>query len=202
MAAMSVDDTTRDKAAPRSQAAELLTVGVPGLLADRGEIEFRDFLALIFATSSAIQTARRLIARRFDLSATELAVFLAVGKLEDAPSIGQIAQHLRVSATNVTTDVKRLVKARLLEKHAHPVDARAVQIVITSEGDALMRRLTPLLREANDRLFSGMTHAEMITLTKVMEQVIRASNAFATDLRDRQDYGLETTEQDLTLGAK
>ena len=168
---------------------DLKTIGIPGLIAEKGEIEFRDFLSLIFATSSAIQASRRMIARQFGLSATELAVFLAVRKLEEMPSIWQIAQHLRVSATNVTTDVNRLTKAGLLSKQPHPGDARAVQIRITPEGDALLAKLVPILREANNRSFARMTHPEMVTLTRVMEQVIRASSEFSSELRQRLEDG-------------
>lgn len=168
---------------------DLSTIGVPGLLADRGEIEFRDFLALIFASSSAIQKSRRMIAREFGLTATELAVLLAVQKLEGMPGIRQISRHLRVSATNVTTDVNRLAKIGLLGKRPHPDDARALQIDITPEGRALLVRLVPVLREANNRSFSGLTHQEMVTLTRVLEQVIRASSAFSSELRQHLEDG-------------
>lgn len=168
---------------------DLSTIGVPGLIAEKGEIEFRNFLALIFATSSAIQASRRMIARKFGLSATELAVLLAVVKLEEMPSIWQIAQHLRVSATNVTTDINRLAKAGLLDKQPHPFDARALQIRITAQGNALLARLIPILREANNRSFAHMTHLEMVTLTRVMEQVIRASSEFSGEWRQRLEDG-------------
>lgn len=178
-------DAADKKASKADLDNDLSTISVPGLIAEGGEIEFRDFLALIFATSSAIQASRRMIARKFGLSATELAVFLAVQKLEGMPSIWQIAQHLRVSATNVTTDINRLAKAGLVNKQPHPHDARALQIQITPEGNALLARLIPILREANNRSFARMTHLEMATLTRVMEQVIQASGEFSSEWRQR-----------------
>jgi len=166
---------------------DLATVSIPGFFTAETELEFRDFLALIFAATSAFQAGRRQIARQFGLSATELAVFLAASKLNGMPSVGQIAQHLRVSATNVTTDANRLVKAGLLEKFPNPADARAVQIGITKAGDGVLRQVTPILREANNRLFSGLSRSDVTRLRAVLEQMIRASNSFSSELRERAD---------------
>lgn len=165
--------------------SSLATVSIPGVFTTETELEFRDFLALIFAAASALQAGRRQVARQFDLSATELAVFLAASKLDGLPSVGQIAQHLRVSATNVTTDVNRLVKAGLLEKFPNPDDARAVQIGVTKAGKGILRQATPILREANNRLFSGLSRNDVNKLRVVLEQMIRASNSFSVELRER-----------------
>jgi MarR family transcriptional regulator, organic hydroperoxide resistance regulator len=104
------------------------SVGIKALAVEGDERAFRDFMSDIFAAAATMQTLRRSTAKPFGISSTELAVIMAVAKLNSSPSIRRIADHLHVSASNVTADVGKLVKARLLIKLPNPDDARAVKI--------------------------------------------------------------------------
>jgi DNA-binding MarR family transcriptional regulator len=86
---------------------------------------------------------------------------LAVAKLKPEPSVRRIADHLHISASNVTADVGKLVRRRLLRKLPDPADARAIQITLTDKGRVLIASMTPALRAVNDRIFSDMSRDEM-----------------------------------------
>jgi MarR family transcriptional regulator, organic hydroperoxide resistance regulator len=158
------------KASP-TKSADIPTVGIEGLVAGN-EQAFRDFMSEIFAAASTMQTLRRITAKPFGLTSTELAVMLAVAKLKPQPSVRRIADHLHISASNVTADVGKLVGRRLLRKLPDPDDARAIRIALTEKGNGLIASMTPALRAVNDRLFSTMSRAEMETITKLLRHVV------------------------------
>jgi len=158
-------DTRKARVEPRS-------IGIKALAAGGDELAFRDFMSDIFAAAATMQTLRRSTAKLFGLSSTELAVVMAVAKLMPSPSIRRIADHLHVSASNVTADVGKLVKMRLLTKLPDPDDARAIKIALTDKGSRLIVDMAPSLRAVNDRLFANMSRDDMKILTKLLRQII------------------------------
>ena len=165
--------TSRDKRRPvRKRGSDTRSIGLGALAANGDERAFRDFMSDIFAAASTMQALRRLTAQPFGLSSTELAVMVAVAKINCNPSIRRIADHLHVSASNVTADVSKLVKARLLTKLSDPDDARAVKIALTDKGEKLIRDIAPALRAVNDRLFAKMSSHEMAILDRLLRQII------------------------------
>ena len=84
----------------------------------------------------------------------------------------RIADHLHVSASNVTADVGKLVRARLLTKLPDPEDARAIKVALTEKGSKLIQDIAPALRAVNDRLFANMSGNEMATLDRLLRQII------------------------------
>jgi MarR family transcriptional regulator, organic hydroperoxide resistance regulator len=173
---ISIDETDREmpkaEKIARKLSVHVRSVGIKALAAEGDERAFRDFMSDIFAAAATMQTLRRSTAKPFGLSSTELAVMMAVAKLNSSPSIRRIADHLHVSASNVTADVGKLVKARLLAKLPDPDDARAIKIELTEKGAKLIRDMAPSLRRVNDRLFANMSRDDMMILTRLLRQII------------------------------
>lgn len=96
---------------------------------------------------------------------------VALAKIDSHPSIRTIADHLRVSASNVTADVGKLVKARLLTNLPDPEDARVIKVALSAQGTKLMANMAPALRVVNDRLFANMSKRDMTTLTRLLRQI-------------------------------
>jgi MarR family transcriptional regulator, organic hydroperoxide resistance regulator len=156
----------------RKRGADTRSVGLSALAANGDERAFRDFMSDIFAAASTMQALRRLTAQPFGLSSTELAVMVTVAKINSNPSIRRIADHLHVSASNVTADVGKLVKARLLTKLPDPDDARAIKVALTNKGEKLIQDIAPALRAVNDQLFADMSSQEMAMLDRLLRQII------------------------------
>ena len=154
------------------RGSDTRSVGLNALAANGDERAFRDFMSDIFAAAATMQALRRMTAQPFGLSSTELAVMVAVAKINCHPSIRRIADHLHVSASNVTADVGKLVKARLLTKLPDPADARAIKVALTDKGEKLIGDIAPALRAVNDRLFSNMSGREMAILDRLLRQII------------------------------
>lgn len=119
------------------------------------DAEFRDFIADLFAMAAGMQSLRRAIARRIGLGGTELGILLSVGRLapQGAVSVRQVADHLHVAATHITTEVNTLVTKGLLVKQASELDSRAVELSVTEAGSQLLQTISPHLHMINTALF-------------------------------------------------
>lgn len=159
------------KATPASPSLHP-TIGVAALRGDGSELEFRDFMAELFAAATTLQLLRRRVAKSFDLSSSELAILLAVGKLGPRQTIRELAEHLEVSASNVTSDIKTLVDKRYLLKRPHPSDSRAICIELTRSGTGLIGRLSPELQRVNDRVFADLSRSDMKKITTIMSGIV------------------------------
>jgi MarR family transcriptional regulator, organic hydroperoxide resistance regulator len=166
------DSEMKAKSAGKNRNVDARSVGIETLVVDGDERAFRDFMSDIFAAAATMQNLRRTTAKPLGISSTELAVMMAVAKINSNPSIRRIADHLHVSASNVTADVGKLVRAKYLTKVPDPEDARALKVALTSKGTKLIQDMAPALRAVNDRLFANMSKKDMMTLTQLLRQII------------------------------
>jgi DNA-binding MarR family transcriptional regulator len=165
-----------------------LTVSLPQFLVNGTDLDFREFVADLFAAVGGMHSLRRALASSAGLSAAEFSVVLATWHLQKKGTVGisAIAKHLHVAAAHVTAEVGRLVTKGLIKKKPHPRDTRAVLVVLTEPGKKILLQLTPLLRQINDRLFSGNTPADVAVLSKFLKHLadesansIQMAHAFA-----------------------
>jgi DNA-binding MarR family transcriptional regulator len=181
---------TRTRKAPSRGAASSLTVSLPQFLADGTDLDFREFVADLFAAVAGMHSLRRALASSAGLSAAEFSVVLATWHLRKKGTVGitTIAKHLHVAAAHVTAEVGRLVTKGLLKKKPHPRDTRAVLVEVTEHGKKILIGLAPVLRRINDRLFAGNTPADVAVLSKFLRHLadesansIRMARAFADE---------------------
>ena len=136
--------------------------------------EFRDFIADLFAMSAGMQSLRRAIARRIGLGGTELGILLSVGRLAPRGTVNvrQVADHLHVAATHITTEVNTLVAKGLLEKQASEQDNRAVELSVTPEGADLLASIGPNLQMINEALFDHPSPAAILEQRRFFQRII------------------------------
>lgn len=163
---------------PKAEPGEL-TVGVEALLVAGNDAAFRDFVADLFAASSGMLAVRRALGKATGLTGAEIAVLLAIRRLsgeQDTVGVRAIAEHLHVAGPHVTAETAKLVEAGLVEKKVDKADNRAVDIKLTADGRQALRRLTPLVRAANDVLFAGMTQEEMEHAHRFLKRIAANSS--------------------------
>ena len=86
--------------------------------------------------------------------------------------VREIADGLGLTAPTVSVAIRRLEKAGMLERQADPKDKRAVQIVLTREGQALHERAWAFRLEKMRQLLSGLTPEETAQLLALLEKAI------------------------------
>jgi DNA-binding MarR family transcriptional regulator len=160
-------------ARPSHTANPSLTVSLAQFLVGGTDLQFREFVADLFAAAAGMQSLRRALAKSVGLSAAEFSVLLATWYLQRRGPVGitAIARHLHVASAHVTAEVGNLVSANLIKKTQDSKDTRAVILVMSKQGEEVLAELAPLLRRINDRLFSGNTANAINVVAKFLKHV-------------------------------
>ncbi|MEA2979222.1 MAG: MarR family transcriptional regulator, organic hydroperoxide resistance regulator [Alphaproteobacteria bacterium] len=134
----------------------------------------REFMADFHAAMSVMRLLRQEIAATLSLSSAEYSVLLAVWYLERGGqmTVRAIADHMHVAAAHVTSEVGKLVERGLLTKKPDRTDRRAVGVGLTDASRDVFRRLAPMLREINARLFAGFYYSDLATVHRFLVGII------------------------------
>lgn len=145
-------------------------VSLEELLMGGSDDNFREFMVLLYAMSSRLQTLRRHIAKALSISAAEFGVLMAIAHLEkdSEVKIREIADHLHIAAAHVTAKVGLLEKQGLVSKTADSKDARAVSVQLTPAALDRLNQIAPSLRKINDTLFQGLSRGEFLIVSEFM----------------------------------
>jgi MarR family transcriptional regulator, organic hydroperoxide resistance regulator len=154
-----------------------LTVSLPQFLVGGTDLQFREFVADLFAATAGMQSLRRALAKSVGLTAAEFSVLLATWHLQKKGRVGitAVARHLQVAAAHVTAEIGKLVRKGFIKKTQDANDTRAVTLVLTRKGEAVLAELAPLLRRINDRLFSGNSPNAIKVVAKFLRHVAEES---------------------------
>jgi DNA-binding MarR family transcriptional regulator len=88
-----------------------------------------------------------------------------------APRLGVVAEHLRVTPRSATEVVDTLEERGLVERRSDPEDRRATCVVLTPEGARVRAEIDASRRTGGADYFSGLTAAERATLTELLTKL-------------------------------
>lgn len=84
----------------------------------------------------------------------------------------QLADALDVVPRSVTDLVDGLVASGMAERQPDPSDRRASLVILTQEGQAIVRGLKRQQRHFADALFGDLTDEELVTFSASMDRVL------------------------------
>ncbi|MCM1967061.1 MarR family transcriptional regulator [Streptomyces sp. NPDC002812] len=94
----------------------------------------------------------------------------ALREMSGPMTMRDLAERMSCEPSNATFVVDKLEKQHLIERHPHPTDRRAKQLVLTPEGAALRARLLDLL--SVDSPVSGLAPEEQGMLRSLLERAV------------------------------
>lgn len=94
----------------------------------------------------------------------------ALREMTGPMTMRELAERMSCEPSNATFIVDKLENQGLIERHAHPTDRRAKQLVLTPEGKALREQLLELLTQ--DSPLAGLTPQQQRTLQDLIEQAL------------------------------
>ncbi|MHA7960276.1 MarR family winged helix-turn-helix transcriptional regulator [Streptomyces sp. L500] len=94
----------------------------------------------------------------------------ALRELSGPMTMRELADRMSCEPSNATFVIDKLECLGLLERHPHPTDRRAKQLILTAEGTALRERLIAALSE--DSPLSALTHDEKATLHALLDRAV------------------------------
>lgn len=170
-------------AKPRSGASQrrakftlMPTVSTPAVLdgPKGGDQKFRQLLYDISIAAAHLESARGYLAARLGVTSPQYNMLMIIAQYQgdEGISVNDIAGHLHVSGTFVTTEVKKLERLSLLLKAPNPADARSVLIRLSEEGEQAVTALHSELLFVNDQLFESISAADFQALSRIIASLI------------------------------
>ena len=143
-----------------------------------GAFELADFLPYRIAVLSE-RGSRRLsliYGAEAGITVAEWRVLVHLARCHQV-SVREIHDCVNLDKPRVSRAVTRLTEAGLVAKTGSATDQRLLSISLTDEGHALLGNILPRARAYEDRLMSGLTPAEQITLVQIMEKLHKVLDA-------------------------
>ncbi len=161
-----------------------LTVSIQALLDDDGsDTRFRQLIQDLLSISTQMQTVRTAIGKSIGLTGAQYSVLMAVSHLarqDGAVTVSRLAEHMHVSGTFVTAEVRKLAALGLIVKEANPIDGRSVLLRLTVAGDAKVREVRPTVRRLSDEIFCNFNRADFEAFApRVAELALTLGDALA-----------------------
>lgn len=168
------------------------TVSHAELLQDGSDYAFRETLYLMAIGFGRLQSCREGFARQIGLTSPQFAVLFGTAFLQGDKGvmIRNLAEHVHLAATHVTTEVGRLIRKGLLKKTSDPSDRRSVLVSLSVQGEEAVTRATPLIREVNDLLFASVSRSEMDHVRSFLSKLVLNSEVALAVLRQREQIAL------------
>lgn len=164
-----------------------LTTSLDALLESGSDAEFRELIALLYATSGRLQAMRRDLAKALGVSVAEFSVLTGLMYLErrhERVRIRTVADHLRVSGAQVTAIVGKLKSGGWVDKASDPNDSRAVSLTLTDQTRNKLAAFAPFLRDVNDSWFAGTSKSEVDTVRVFLHRLVRQYDRASLKSRD------------------
>jgi len=128
---------------------------------------------------------RKGFGRALGITANQFAVLAGVANRQGNTgiSIKEIAEHVSLASTRVTTEVSRLENMGFLRKRINGGDRRGVLVSLSKHGEMAFNRVIPLIRRTNALLFENILKRELENARIVAEMLI-AKAEYALDQLD------------------
>jgi DNA-binding MarR family transcriptional regulator len=175
MAVKKTDKRTASKAG--REFVPPVTVTLPAMLADGGDVDFRETVYLMVLAFGRLHSCREAFGRALSLTASQFIVLIGTAYRQgrEGVTIRALADHTQLAATHVTTEVGRLIAKGLLTKQANSRDRRSVLVRLSPKGETAIRSVNPLLRRVNDQLFKNVSQAEFATVSRFLAKFAQNS---------------------------
>jgi MarR family transcriptional regulator, organic hydroperoxide resistance regulator len=125
------------------------------------------------ALGNVVRVLRAHVDRALQRSGLRLGQYQVLRHLweDDGLTPREIADRLTVEMPTVTRTVQRMVRDGLVERHAHPDDARSVRIYLTKRGSELRPQLAEIISEQTERALRGFSPQERTEFVHLLERI-------------------------------
>lgn len=151
--------------------------------ADDTSPRYRALLQLL-RTADAIWNASRVFFERWDLSTSQFNVLNLLRSSPAGLSQSELSRRLIMHRSNVTGLVDRLEKRGLVERKDVASDRRAYRVVLTADGDGVLRALLPSYYDEAQRVWGNLSARRVAELIADLQQTARNAERIAAEPPD------------------
>jgi len=177
-----------------------VTISRKDFLVQGSDAEFRRSIYAMVQSVGRLLACRDAFGKELDLTPSQFVVLMGVAHAQGSGgvTIRELADHVALASTHVTTEVRRLEEAGLLVKRPSPVDKRSVRVFLQTRGEQEVARVAPFIRLINDVLFEDIDPDALKTAQAVARQLILNSESALAEIRK---HHLQRKEQSPERGA-
>jgi DNA-binding MarR family transcriptional regulator len=164
------------------------TISRPGYLRGGSDEWFREVIYTTVQALGRLLACRDAFGRELNLTASQFAVLMSVAYRQKSRgvSIGDLARHVSLAPTHVTTEVGKLIDKGYLLKELSPTDRRSVLVSLTAQGEKAVAAVAPLVTRVNDLLFQDIDAKELEMVSKIMRRLVLNSEFAIAEIRRRE----------------
>ena len=177
-----------------------VTISRKDFLVQGSDAEFRRSIYAMVQSVGRLLACRDAFGKELNLTPSQFVVLMGVAHAQGTGgvTIRELADHVALASTHVTTEVRRLEEAGLLVKRPSPVDKRSVRVFLQTRGEQEVARVAPFIRLINDVLFEDIDPDALKTAQAVARQLILNSESALAEIRK---HHLQRKEQSPERGA-
>jgi DNA-binding MarR family transcriptional regulator len=164
------------------------TISREDFIVGGSDASFRSAIYTLVQCVSRLLSCRDAFGRELDLTPSQFAVLMGVAHAQGdgGVTIRELAEHVALAPTHVTTEVARLENASLLTKRQSDTDRRSVHVSLLPGAEAEIARVAPFVRQVNDILFRGIDAKSLGVAHQVARQIILNSEMALAEIRRHQ----------------
>ena len=151
-----------------------LTATSPILVSGKSDHSLRKLLYDFFTVSARMETVRRYLGERVNITVPQYSIIMAVAELQGKTgvSVGRVSEYLHVTGPFVTMESGKLFKKGFLEKNPDLQDKRLSLLSLAPQGAKALESLVPGLQQINDVFFELDSRAEFERLCKTLDKLV------------------------------
>jgi DNA-binding MarR family transcriptional regulator len=165
-----------------------VTISRQDFLVGGSDASFRSTIYTLVQCVSRLLACRDAFGRELDLTPSQFAVLMGVAHAQgaDGVTIRELAEHVALAPTHVTTEVGRLEKAGFLTKRQSSTDRRSVRVSLLPHAETQIARVAPFVKLVNDTLFRGIDARSLHVAHRVARQLVLNSEMAFAEIRRYQ----------------
>jgi len=136
--------------------------------APHSKVSLRLWLRLLSCSMIVERRVRTRLEVEFETTLPRFDVLSALEREPDGLTMSQLSAALLVSNGNITGIVNRLIEEMLVVRTAESQDRRIATVRLTRKGREAFQRMARKHEEWVDRMFAGLTDAQMEQLMKLL----------------------------------
>lgn len=143
-------------------------------MSDLSKRRLKMWIRLLGVTRGAENTLREYLRLTHDTTLPRFDVMAALYRRRDGVTMSELSRMLLVSNGNATAVVDRLEADGMVRRTPSDTDRRTVYVAMTPEGITAFEAMATGHEAEVDKLFSGVTEADLDALTEILKRMGKA----------------------------
>jgi DNA-binding MarR family transcriptional regulator len=135
---------------------------------------FRQLIYDLSVAGNLLEVARQKLAQKLGVTSPQYNILMVIAQYQDKSGLRftEVADHLHVTISHVTSEIKKLEKGKWLSVVTSPIDKRARIVKINQSAENKISALGSHQRDVNDHLFRNLTESNFEKISIAMAELV------------------------------